>query len=80
MHEMSVVGHLFEIIADYVAEYELEEINRVVVRIGKLTCIEESAFQFAFDVFAEGTAAEEAELVINRVQGDELLLDKLEGS
>src|SRR5690554_4243343 len=67
MHEMSLMSELFSIIQVYVSEYHLSKVSKVVLRIGEMTCVEDSALKYAFRLFARGTEMEGAELVLKRV-------------
>ncbi|ACL69146.1 hydrogenase maturation nickel metallochaperone HypA [Halothermothrix orenii] len=63
---MSVMGEIFSIINSNVAKYRLKRVTKVVVRVGEMTCLNDEALDFAFQVFAEDTVAEGAELIINK--------------
>lgn len=67
MHEMSLMSELFSIIQEYVSEYHLSKVSKVVLRIGEMTCVEDSALKYAFRLFARGTEVEGAELVLKRI-------------
>jgi len=68
MHEATVAAHLIEL-----AELEAARnagggrVVRLVVEMGRLSCLNEEAFRFAFSVLSKGTAAEGAELVVEHV-------------
>lgn len=68
MHEVSIMGEIFEIIEDNVKSYNLKRVDKVVLKIGEFTCVEEGALRFAFEAFSKDTEAEEAELIIDRVE------------
>lgn len=65
MHEMSIMAQVFAIIETTKAQQQLEKINQVKLKIGQLTCIEESSLRFAFSAFAASNQMEEAELKID---------------
>ena len=65
---MSVMGEIFSIIKNSVNKYKFKKITKVVVRLGEMTCINDDALRFAFQVFSEDTIAEEADFVINKVE------------
>lgn len=68
MHEMSVMGEVFAIINNNIDKYNLIKITKVVIRVGEMTCINDKSLRFAFQVFAENTIVEGAELIIKKVQ------------
>lgn len=69
MHEVSVVQSLLEHIQRYGAEYRLDRVTKVVVRVGDLVGICKDSLRFAFDALSPGTIAEGAEFVIESVPG-----------
>lgn len=68
MHEVSIMGDIFEIIEDNIAKYNLKKIEKVSLKIGEFTCVEDSALKFAFEAFSKDSLVEGAELLIDRVK------------
>ena len=62
MHEMSIAKHLLEIATEKARENSAERITAITLRLGALSCVHKDALKFSFDVVAEGTLAEGAEL------------------
>jgi hydrogenase nickel incorporation protein HypA/HybF len=62
------MGQLFSIIQEYISNYNLERVTKVVLKVGEMTCVEVSALNFAFKSFAKGTKVEQAELIIERAE------------
>lgn len=67
MHEIAIVSTLFEIINRQVEERRIETISRVCLKVGELATVEPMTLTACFEVLAEGTAAQGAELVIETV-------------
>ena len=67
MHEASIVSGLMTILLDQVAKHAVEHVSRVTVKVGKLRAVEPRALIGCFEMFAEGTVAEGAELVVEQV-------------
>ena len=67
MHEIAIVSSLFEIINRKVEEHRIETISRVCLKVGELTAVEPMTLTACFEVLAEGTVAQGAELVIETV-------------
>ncbi|TYO98568.1 hydrogenase-3 nickel incorporation protein HypA [Geothermobacter ehrlichii] len=67
MHETAIVGSLFEIIRAKVAEHKIQKVVRVKLKVGELTAVEPMTLTACFEVFAEGTVVEGAELLIEQV-------------
>ncbi|WP_273225113.1 hydrogenase maturation nickel metallochaperone HypA [Geosporobacter ferrireducens] len=68
VHEVSITADLFEIIKENILLHNLSKISRVVLKIGEMTCLEESALRFSFEAFSKDTAVEGAALSIDRVK------------
>jgi len=67
MHEIAIVSSLFEIINHHVQVRQIETISRVCLKVGELAAVEPMTLTACFEVLAEGTAAQGAELVIETV-------------
>lgn len=72
MHEVSITADLFEIIEENITLHKLNKISKVGLKIGEMTCLEESALRFSFEAFSKDTAVEGAELIIERVKATAL--------
>lgn len=64
MHEIAIISSLFEIIHCQVAQHCIDSISRVHLKIGEMAAVEPMTLTACFEVLAEGTAAQGAELVI----------------
>ncbi|BCR03159.1 putative hydrogenase nickel incorporation protein HypA [Desulfuromonas versatilis] len=67
MHETAIVSSLFEVIQRQIAEHDIPRVIRVNLKIGDFAVVEPMTLRACFEVFAEGTVVEGAELVIQRV-------------
>jgi hydrogenase nickel incorporation protein HypA/HybF len=67
MHEASIVSGLMTILLDQAAKHAVEHVSRVTIKVGKLRSVEPRALVGCFEMFAEGTIAEGAELVVESV-------------
>lgn len=68
VHEVSIMGDIFQILNENVTNHKMQKVNKVVLKVGEFTCVQEDALQFAFQAFSKDTEAEGAELVIDRVE------------
>jgi len=66
MHELSITRNIVGIVSQHARGRAVE---RVRLQIGKLSGIEVEAVRFCFDVCAQGTSVEGAELEIETVDG-----------
>jgi hydrogenase nickel incorporation protein HypA/HybF len=62
VHELYLAESIINIVQDYAKRQDFKKVNSVMLSYGRLSCIEPKALQFAFDVQAQNTAAEGAEL------------------
>jgi hydrogenase nickel incorporation protein HypA/HybF len=67
MHEASIVSGLMALLLKQAAKHGVDRISRVTVKVGKLRSVEPRALTACFEVFAEETIAEGAELVVDTV-------------
>jgi len=64
MHEIAIVSSLFEIINRKVEEHAIESISRVCLKVGEMAAVEPMTLTACFEMLAEGTPAQGAELAI----------------
>jgi len=67
MHEFSIATSLLEIISQEACAYQGARVKAVTLKIGTLSGVVPEALEFAFQVLSEGTIAEGARLVIERI-------------
>ena len=65
MHELSLVNSLLEIVDDYARRESFKTVNCLHLSMGRLSCVDRASLQFAFDVQAKGTCADNARLDID---------------
>lgn len=61
MHELGITQEVLRVVAEKAGQ---RKVRRVVLEIGKLSCVLPDAVKFCFDLCAEGTVAEGAVLEI----------------
>lgn len=64
MHEISLCQNTLEIIEKHAREHNVSRITGVWLELGALSCVEESALRFSFDIVCRGTLAEGCQLHI----------------
>lgn len=69
MHELSLLESVRDIIEAQAREQPFSQVKQVTLSIGKLSCVSAEALRFGFDVVMQGSLAEQAELVINELDG-----------
>ncbi len=70
MHETGIAVSLLHIVLEESQKYQVNKISRIVLHLGIFNAIETHALQAAFELLAENTAAEGAELFIARIPAD----------
>jgi hydrogenase nickel incorporation protein HypA/HybF len=75
MHELGITEEIVDIAARYATA---DKVRRIVVEIGRETAVLPDAVRFCFDLCAEGTAVEGAELEIIEMAGAELRVRSVE--
>ncbi len=67
MHELSIACALVEEAQKIAAQEHSQRILKVVVAVGELSGVDPEALEACFPMAAEGTPADKAELVIERI-------------
>lgn len=67
MHEMAIVSGLMKILLQQAASHGVTAVKRVNLTVGRLKAVEPEQLRACFELFAEGSCAEGAELVIDHV-------------
>jgi hydrogenase nickel incorporation protein HypA/HybF len=62
MHELYLAESILTIVQDYAARQKFSKVNSISLSFGRLSCIESKSLQFAFEVQAKNTSAENASL------------------
>lgn len=75
MHELALTHEIVGIVCDAAAGHR---VHRVTLEIGKLSCVTPESIEFCFEVVAQGTLAEGAQLDIRRTNGAELNVTTME--
>jgi hydrogenase nickel incorporation protein HypA/HybF len=66
MHELGLTQEIVEVVTQRAQD---RKVRRVILEIGKLSCVLPDAVRFCFELVAEGTVAEGAELEIVQPPG-----------
>jgi len=75
MHEMSLTESVVEIALEEMRKAGASRVTRIVLDVGRLSAVVPEAMEFCFAAVSSGTAAEGAELKIERVAGAGWCLD-----
>ena len=62
MHEMSLCQNIMEIIDQQQKKHEIHEVTDIWLEIGALSCVEQSAVEFCFEIMRKDTVAENCQL------------------
>ena len=65
MHEVSIARAILSEVSASAESHDVERIGRISLRVGRLAGVVEGALRFGFELVAENTLAEGAELVVN---------------
>ena len=75
VHEASIVASMMRILEDEAQRHHVERITRVNLSVGLFTAVEPRTLEACFELYAEGTKAEGAELVVTTVPARGRCLD-----
>ena len=62
MHEMSLTQNIMEIIEQQHRQHGFREVTDIWLEIGALSCVEQSALEFCFEIMRKDTVAEHCRL------------------
>ena len=62
MHELYLAESVLNIVQEYAARQQFKKVNSILLSFGRLSCIEPKSLQFAFEVQARETLAQDAAL------------------
>jgi hydrogenase nickel incorporation protein HypA/HybF len=75
LHELSITRNVVAIVSE---RAEGQRVTRVRLEIGRLSAVVPDSIRFCFDICAQGTPLEGAELEILESAGQELLIKEME--
>ncbi len=78
MHEYSIVAALVERVEAEAAARGARAVERIHVRVGEFAGVDPTLLATAFETFAPTTGCAGATLAIERVPGDDLILERIE--
>ena len=64
MHEMSLCQNIMEIIDQQQKKHEIHEVTDIWLEIGALSCVEQSAVEFCFEIMRKDTVAETVSYIL----------------
>lgn len=79
MHEASIAFEIYSIVDENIKEFNLKNVNLIVIKVGSFNGIDEESLKFAFRSLSKGTKCEQATIVVEAVGGFELLVERIEG-
>ena len=68
MHEMSLCEGILQLMEGESKKQGFNKVKTVVLQIGSLAMVDESALRFSFDIVTKNSIAEESKLVIEQVK------------
>ena len=67
MHELSIIENIVEIILAELPKHNIQKVESISLRIGKMRQIVPEALQFGFECVSKNTPLEGAELIVENV-------------
>jgi len=75
MHELGLTRNIVAIVSERAGE---RRVRRVKLAVGPLACVERQALDFCFDIVAQGTVLEGAQIEFADADGDTFLIKEFE--
>lgn len=79
MHELSIAYKIYEIVEENIKLYNLKNVELIVLKVGSFNGIYERSLRVAFKAISKGSKCENAKVVVETVDGFELLVERIEG-
>lgn len=79
MHEASVAFEIYQIVEESIKIHNLKNVDKVSIKVGDFNGIDENALRFAFNALTKESKYKNTKLIIEKVQGFELLVERIEG-
>jgi hydrogenase nickel incorporation protein HypA/HybF len=78
MHETSLVQSILDLATGHAKQHGAVAVRGVTVSIGDRAGVEPDLLELAWNTFRERTLCDGAPLILRRVPGDDLVLERLE--
>ncbi|OGV48999.1 MAG: hypothetical protein A3F46_07400 [Legionellales bacterium RIFCSPHIGHO2_12_FULL_42_9] len=59
MHELSLCRAILDIINEHIAGKHCNRVKKIIIEVGQLAAVDESALRFGFEAITKGTLAEQ---------------------
>lgn len=69
MHEISIIHDAIDIAIENGINNNMKKIDKIYMKIGEFTCVDENSLNFAFESLRQNSICEDAKLVIEKVKG-----------
>ncbi|MCD6521261.1 hydrogenase maturation nickel metallochaperone HypA [Candidatus Calescamantes bacterium] len=80
MHEVTVAENIVKIALNVMKEHSLKKINKINIKVGKMSCINEESLQFAFEILAKESGLEDVDLhIIRENELFDIYVESIEG-
>jgi hydrogenase nickel incorporation protein HypA/HybF len=79
LHEASIALELYNIVEENIIKYKLKTVTIIRIKVGSFNGVYQDSLKFAFQTISKGTKSENAKIIIDEVEGFELLVDSIEG-
>lgn len=79
MHEASIAFEIYNIVDENISIFKLQSVTLILIKAGSFNAIDEQALSFAFKAISKGTKCENAKIILENVEGFELLVERIEG-
>lgn len=79
MHELSMVQELFNVLKEQAKKHDVKKVTKVKLTMGEYSTVEPSHLKSCFDLLAQGSIFENAEIEIEKTSGDDVGVLGMEG-
>jgi len=79
MHEISIASEIYKIVEESIKDYKIKNVTLILIKVGNFNAVDEESLKFAFNVISKGSKSENAKIILEGVEGFELVVEKIEG-
>jgi hydrogenase nickel incorporation protein HypA/HybF len=79
VHEASIASEIYNIVEENIKDYKIKFVTLILIKVGSFNGIDGESLRFAFRAISKGSKCENAKIIMEAVEGFELLVERIEG-
>lgn len=79
VHEVAIASEIYSIVEENIKDYKIKGVTLILIKVGSFNGIDGESLKFAFKAISKGSKCENAKIIMEAVEGFELLVERIEG-